>query len=205
MNSIILASQSPRRKDLLSRMGVEFEVMPSDIPEPLDQSRDPRKNAMELALAKASHIAEQFPDAIVIGSDSIVTAEGIQLAKPESLREARQMLFSLSQAPSSVVTGIVVVCKSRSIQLVDVEVSYVYFKPDSPKVTELREQYLVTGDWSDKAGGYGIQSGAAPLISHIQGNYDTIVGLPTVTLTRMLKEVGVMARPVKDDAPVPIR
>lgn len=98
MPKIILASSSPRRKDLLTRMGVEFEAIASDIPEPLDQSRDPRENAKELSLAKARHIADQYPDAYVIGSDTIVAVDGVQMAKAESIEEARAMLLDLEQA-----------------------------------------------------------------------------------------------------------
>ena len=204
MPEIILASQSPRRRDLLTRMGVEFTAIPSDIPEPLDQARDPRENAQELSLAKARHIAEQYPNAYVIGSDTIVAVDGKQLAKAETVEEARQMLLDLSKHPSSVMTGIAVVNKSQGIELVGVEVSDVFFKPDSPEVSEAREVYLASNDWLDKAGAYGIQSGAAPLIDHISGHYDTIVGLPTHTLTQFLNEVGFSAQPVTEQAPVPV-
>lgn len=204
MPEIILASSSPRRKDLLSRMGVEFEAIPSDIPEPLDQSRDPRENAKELSLAKARHIAEQYPDAYVIGSDTIVAVDGEQMAKAETTEEARRMLLDLSKHPSSVVTGIAVVNISENVELVDVEVSDVYFKADSPEVSELREIYLASNDWTDKAGAYGIQSGAAPLIDHISGHYDTIVGMPTTTLAQLLGKVGILSQPVREPAPVPI-
>ena len=204
MPEIILASQSPRRRDLLTRMGVEFTAIPSDIPEPLDQTRDPRENAQELSLAKARHIAEQYPDAYVIGSDTIVAVDGKQLAKAETIEEAREMLLDLGKHPSSVMTGIAVVNKSQGIELVGVEVSDVFFKPDSPEVSEAREVYLASNDWLDKAGAYGIQSGAAPLIDHIRGHYDTIVGLPTHTLTKFLNEVGISAQPVTEQAPVPV-
>ncbi len=188
MPETILASQSPRRKDLLARMGVEFTAIPSDIPEPLDQSRDPRENAKELSLAKAEHIAEQYPDAYVIGSDTVVAVNGVQMAKPESIEEARQMLLDLSKHPSSVVTGIAVVNKSLGIELVDVEVSDVYFKPDSPEVSGAREVYLASRDWEDKAGAYGIQSGAAKYIQGIEGDYLNVVGLPLSKIYHVLRE-----------------
>lgn len=204
MPEVILASSSPRRKDLLTRMGVEFTAIASDIPEPLDQSRDPQENAKELSLAKAKHIAEQYPDVYVIGSDTIVAVDGVQMAKAESVEEARQMLLDLSKHPSSVVTGIAVINKSQGVELVDVEVSDVHFKADSPEVSELREIYLASNDWTDKAGAYGIQSGAHTLIDHISGHYDTIVGLPTVTLARLLGQLGISGQPVVEEAPVPV-
>lgn len=101
-------------------------------------------------------------------------------------------------------TGIALVNKSQNVELVDVEVSDVYFKPDSPEVSELREAYLASNDWTDKAGAYGIQSGAHTLIDHISGHYDTIVGMPTVTLARMLESVGITAQSVHEPAPVPV-
>lgn len=204
MSRIILASQSPRRKDLLARMGVEFEAIPSDIPEPLDQSRDPRENAQELSLAKARHIATQYPDAFVIGSDTIVAVNGKQLAKAETVEEARQMLLWLSEHPSTVVTGIALVNIEKGLEYVGVEVADVYFKADSPPVSEAREIYLASYDWRDKAGAYGIQSGAAPLINHIRGHYDTIRGLPTRTLATFLNQVGISAQPVTEPAPVQV-
>ncbi len=185
-------------------MGVKFTAIPSDIPEPLDQSRDPVVNAQELSLAKARHIAKQYPDAYVIGSDTIVAVDGVQMAKPESIEEARRMLLNLSGRPSSVVTGIAVIGISNNIELVDVEVSDVYFKMDSPEVNELREAYLATNDWYDKAGAYGIQSGAAPLIDHISGHYDTIVGMPTRILANFLGKIGISAQPVIEQSPVPV-
>ena len=204
MPEIILASSSPRRKDLLTRMGVEFTAIASDIPEPIDQSRDPRENAKDLSLAKARHIAEQYPDAYVIGSDTIVAVDDVQMAKAGSVEEARQMLLDLSKHPSSVATGIAVVNIAKGIEFVDFEVSDVYFKADSPEVSEAREAYLASRDWEDKAGAYGIHSGAHTLIDHISGHYDTIVGLPTVTLARLLDQLGILAQPVIEQAPVPV-
>ena len=203
MPEIILASSSPRRKDLLTRMGVEFTAIASDIPEPIDQSRDTRENAKDLSLAKARHIAEQYPDAYVIGSDTIVAVDDVQMAKAGSVEEARQMLLDLSKHPSSVATGIAVVNIAKGIEFVDFEVSDVYFKADSPEVSEAREAYLASRDWEDKAGAYGIQSGAHTLIDHISGHYDTIVGLPTVTLARLLHQLGILAQPVIEQAPAP--
>jgi septum formation protein len=202
MTRIILASQSPRRKDFLERMNIgEFEAVPSGFDEVLDESRNADDVAKDLALGKAREVAKRFPDAIVIASDTIVAFGGRQLEKAKGIDEARQMLIDLAKEPSSIVTSIVVVQGEREV--VDVDTVLVRFKPDSPAVHADRETYLATYDWQDKAGGYGIQSGAAPLIEYIEGEYDTAVGLPTKKLARMLAEFGIAATPVIEHSPVP--
>lgn len=203
MNRIILASQSPRRKSLLGRMNVgPFETIPSGFEEILDDTRDVNDIAKELALGKALEVALRFPEAIVVASDTIVVIGTRQLGKACDIDEAREMLIDLSKGPSSVVTGVAVV--QGETQLVDVDVTKVYFKPNSPEVQAAREAYLESGDWEDKAGAYGIQDPAAILLfDHIEGNYDTIVGLPTKLLAGMLNEFGIHASPVIYQSPVP--
>lgn len=199
---IILASQSPRRKDLLGRMGVEFSVEPSAYDEKLDESRDAREVAKELALGKALDVANRHPDALVIGSDTIVAINGRQMEKPRDRADAEEMLRALSVGASTVSTGLAVVNLSQNIRLVGEETTTVNFKPDSPEVERLRQAYLDSEDWKDKAGGYGIQSGAAPLIASINGAYDTVVGLPTTLLAQFLQQLGIRAQPVHEEPPV---
>ena len=100
---IILASQSPRRKDYMQRMGLVFDTIPSDYDEHLDESRTPEEVAMELALGKAMAVAAQYPDAIVIGSDCIVAVNGRQMEKARDIEDAREMLTALSGHESTVV------------------------------------------------------------------------------------------------------
>jgi septum formation protein len=193
VNKIILASQSPRRKQLLSEMGVEFESIPSAYDEKLDESRDASEVAKELALGKALAVAHQYPTAYVIGSDTIVAKDGRQMEKPRDIDNAKEMLIALSSGESSVCTGIAVVNISLGIEIVDVDTTHVFFKPDSKEVAALRDIYLQSMDWKDKAGGYGIQSGAGPLIERIVGDYDTVVGLPTRLLAVILAGIGITA------------
>lgn len=201
MKQIILASQSPRRKELLSQMGVEYQIIPSQFDEKLDGSRDPREVAKELALGKALDVANKYPDAYVIGADSItvVGVENAQLGKPADIHEARAMLKRLSGEANAVTCGVAIVNKNKGIELVDEDTAYVHFKPYDEATVEM---YLQTGDYRDKAGGYGIQSGAAPLVERIEGDYDTIVGLPTRLLAQRLAEVGITAEAVTLEAPV---
>jgi septum formation protein len=199
MRKIILASQSPRRKELLASMGItEFETIPSDFYEELDDNRTPEEVAMELGMGKAMVLAQKYPDAIVIASDTIVTVDGRQLAKAENIGHARQMLRDASQHPAKVTSSLAVVCLADGLKSVQSENSWVYFRPYDEQAVEA---YLATGDYADKAGGWGIQSGAAPLIDHISGNMDTIVGLPTHLLAQVLQNLGFAAKPV--DYPVP--
>lgn len=198
--NIILASQSPRRQELLAKMGLKFEVHPSDFDERLDDSRSPQEVATALALGKAAAVAAQFPDALVIGADTIVTINGQQLGKPSSLAEATAMLRQLAGHAHDVTTGIALVCLSKDIQISDSDTTQVIFKPRND---EAIDKYVVTGDPLDKAGAYGIQSGASPLIDHIVGNYETVIGLPTKLLAQHLAEFGVSVEVPQMFCPVP--
>lgn len=196
---IILASQSPRRRELLAQMGVQFEAIPSNFDEHLDDSRTPEAVASQLALDKALTLARRYPDSLVIGSDTIVTIDGKQLEKPRDREEAKAILKHLSGKANEVSTGLAVVCIAQGIQLVGADTTKVYFRPyDGVAV----DAYVATGDPLDKAGAYGIQSGAAPLIDHIEGNYDTVIGFPTKLLAEFLAQVGVEAHAVALQAPV---
>ncbi len=199
MKEVILASKSPRRRELLSQMGLDYDVVPSNFDEQLDDNRSPDEVARELALSKAMQVAREYPDCIVIGSDTIVTIAGRQLEKPHDTREARDMLRRLSGNANDVTTAVAVVRAADGTQLVDADTTRVYFKPyDAAAVAA----YVATGDPMDKAGAYGIQSGAASLIDHIEGHYDTVIGLPTLVLSRLLKDVGIETKPVQLAAPV---
>ncbi len=200
MRQIILASQSPRRKELLEKMGVEFLAVASGYDEQLDDSRSPAKVAEELGLGKALDVAKHHPEAMVIGSDVIVSLAARQLAKPADEADARRMLYEESLVPNDIACSIVLVCLAAHIQEVRHETAKVYFKPFNE---EMVGAYLRTGDWKDKAGGYGIQSGAAPLVDHVVGNIDTIMGFPTHSLAPILNKLGVPARPV--DVVLPVR
>ncbi len=199
MRKIILASQSPRRKELLTAMGVEFTVVPSNFDEQLDDSRPPEVVAIELAVGKATDVADKFPEAIVIGSDTIVTINGRQLEKPRDTAEAYDMLELLSGTHNEVTTSLAVICKADGTLHTGADTTRVYFKPYDQQAVKA---YVETGDTLDKAAAYGIQSGAAPLIDHIQGRYDTVIGLPTHLLSDFLSQVGIMAKPVELDCPV---
>ncbi len=191
MTNVILASQSPRRKELLRAMGVEFEVVPSSFEEVLDDDRDPELVAIELALGKALNVAKDYSDSIVIGSDTIVTIDGAQLEKPMSKDDAFDMLKRLAGKTNYVSTSVAVVCIAKNIRLTAVETVPVHLAPFDE---ELTKAYVATGDPMDKAGGYSIQKLESSLVDRIEGNYDTVTGLPTSLLAKLLEQCGVSAR-----------
>jgi len=202
MRRIILASSSPRRKELLAKMGVPFEAMPSDFDEYLDDDRPVIDIAIELGLGKARALANQFPDAIVIGSDTIVTLGARQYGKPTGETDARLMLYSQVGNKTTVTTSVVVVCKELDVELTAAPQATVAFKRRNDRTLAT---YLATGDWHDKAAAWGIQSGAASLIDHIEGDYSTIIGLPVTQLAVFLNQLGVATQPVILMPPVPQR
>lgn len=191
--TIILASGSPRRKDLLTRMGVVFDIVPSSYDELLDSSRSPSEVAGELALGKARDVAERFPDALVIGADTIVTIDGEQLGKPESPEHAKAMLERLAGRAHDVTTGLALVCAAKGIEQTHADTTKVFFGPYNEAAVDA---YIATGDPMDKAGAYGIQSVYGTLITHTEGDFDTVMGLNTTSLARLLTEQGVAAEPL---------
>ncbi|HCR56129.1 TPA: septum formation protein Maf [Candidatus Saccharibacteria bacterium] len=201
MKNIILASQSPRRKNLLTDMGVTFSVVPSNFEEHLDNSRDPEVVAKELALGKALDVAQYYPDAYVIGADTIVTINGKQLEKPTSPENAKELLRLLAGESNYVTTGISLVCINDNVRLSVATTTTVVFAPFDEAVVD---EYIATGDPMDKAGAYSVQRLYGTLIDHVEGDFDTIMGLNTTSLAAMLKQCGIDAQAVvitADDLP----
>lgn len=183
---IILASASPRRQELLRQVGVTFRVIPSQVDETVTQPMLPGELVEHLAVVKAQAVAAQEPDALVIGSDTIVVVDGDVLGKPADRAEAIAMLERLSGRAHQVMTGIALVTKDRI--LVSHEETTVRFIP----LTRAQiERYVDSGEPMDKAGAYGIQGRAAALISGIEGDYFTVVGLPICRTVQMLAQFGV--------------
>lgn len=200
MRKLILASQSPRRQELLGQMGVEFEVIPSNYEEKLDDSRDVEQVAIELGLGKTRYVAARYPDALVIGSDTIVSIDGAQSEKPVDTDDAKRTLRRLSGKKNVVTSSIAIVGINQGIELTGTDSTDVHFKELSD---EIIDAYVATGDPMDKAASYGIQSGGDVLIDHIVGEYDTVIGLPSKLLSSLLSEYGIKSRPVHLVAPVP--
>lgn len=184
---IILASQSPRRRELLAQIGLLFAVKPSHIDESGFAGLQADKLVEALSRAKAEDIAKTAPeDTLVIGSDTVVTLDGEILGKPGSEEEAVKMLTALSGRSHSVYTGVTVCGGGRSVTRS--ECTQVTFR--SLNEAEIRS-YVRSGEPMDKAGAYGIQGLGALLIEGIRGDYFNVVGLPINCLRGMLAEFGV--------------
>ena len=184
---IVLASQSPRRKELLGRMGLEFVTQASKIDESAFDGLEARELVATLSREKAQWIARQLDgETLVIGADTVVVRDGAALGKPKDAEDAVAMLLSLSGRDHQVCTG-VTVCRGDRV-LTQVEETQVTFRDLTE--TEVR-QYVSTGEPMDKAGAYGIQGLGGPLVEGIRGDYSNVVGLPVCRLGQMLKDFGV--------------
>lgn len=185
MTKFILASKSPRRKEILEGLGLKFEIITAYTDESCDK-KDPRKYASELALRKAVTVFEKIKndisdDTIIIASDTVVAAGGEILGKPKDKNDAKRMIALLSGKRHSVISGIALV--SKNIQISDSEATGVIFD----KVTESDlDLYVSTNEPYDKAGAYAIQGFASMWITGIEGDYFNVVGLPVKKLRDML-------------------
>lgn len=184
---IILASNSPRRLDLLRQIGIEPEVIPSHVVEEVLDKETPEDAALRLAIAKAREVAAQLGEGLVIGADTIVVIGGLQLGKPKNQADAWMMLKLLSGRNHIVTTGLAVIDAWTSELKTTLVKTTVKFKPVSD---EEINAYIATGDPMDKAGAYGIQGRAAAYIDGIDGCYSNVVGLPLSELADMLKMFG---------------
>lgn len=189
---IILASASPRRKELLSSFGVNFETIVSDVDEKVDKNLDYKALAEELSRQKAQAVFEKTDgDRIVIGSDTMVVYEGEIFGKPKDKQDAHRMLAMLSGKKHFVVTGLCVVVSRKGEEkwYVTHEVTEVYFKNISSKDIDL---YIETGEPMDKAGAYAIQGISGKFVDKIHGNYASVVGLPTNLLFDIFKQENII-------------
>ena len=180
---IVLASASPRRRELLLGLGLPFEVAAADIDEEAVTASTPQALVKKLALEKARAVAKIRPAALVIGADTVVYKNGRIFGKPKNAAEAQNMLRALSGGTHTVATGIALVSPDGEID--DVVTANVTFKA----LTEGQiARYIATGEPFDKAGGYGIQGRAAAMIREITGDYYTVMGLPVCRLGELLAE-----------------
>ncbi|MPM63572.1 Septum formation protein Maf [bioreactor metagenome] len=185
--AIILASASPRRRELLAQIGCDFEVVTSDVIEDNAQDIAPEQLALVHAKAKAEAVAMLVNhDDIVIGADTIVVLDGRVYGKPENVEDAKEILSSLSGREHQVITGIAVEC--RGVILTDYAVTTV--KMAILNADDI-ERYVASGEPMDKAGAYAIQGKGAVFIEGIAGCYSNVVGLPLRKLAIILAKVGV--------------
>ncbi|HKP16762.1 MAG TPA: Maf family protein [Gemmatimonadaceae bacterium] len=183
---VILASQSPRRRELLNLVGIAHEVQPADIDESYLAGERPREHAERLARGKTAVIAGREPDALVIGSDTIVVVDGDVLGKPVDELDAVRMLARLAGRSHVVVTAVAVSWRGETRSAVE-EVGVTFHPMTRAEI----DAYIATGEPMDKAGAYGIQGYGATIVSGVDGDYFAVMGLPLQRLTRVLASLGI--------------
>ena len=185
MIRIILASQSPRRAELLRMLGLQFDVLPADIDETYLKHEAPIAHAQRLAREKAIVMAGQHPDALVVGSDTVVVIDRSVLGKPKDDDEAVRMLMRLQGRTHRVATGIAVAQGDHCIA--ETEIVRVKFRAFDEQTAR---EYVATREPMDKAGAYGIQGYGASLVEWVHGDYFAVMGLPVQRMTRMFEQMG---------------
>ncbi|HMB16225.1 MAG TPA: Maf family protein [Pelovirga sp.] len=189
-DTLILASASPRRKELLEQIGLQFSVMPSNVAEIIKPAEAPEDLVVRLSLDKAYDIAARADISArwIIGSDTVVVCNEQILGKPADDRDAAAMLHQLSGTSHLVVSGYAVIDRRQQSHRTEAVTTKVHFR----QLTEVEiARYIATGEPADKAGAYAIQGIAACFVSGIEGSYTNVVGLPLCRLTLALKELGV--------------
>jgi len=188
-NRLILASKSPRRYDLLKQMGLNFEVIPSNVEEVFVKGESSREHVIRLAEAKALDVGNRFPENWVIGADTIVYVDSNILGKPNSREEALEMLRLISGKEHRVLTGVSVRHLKKGKGECETVETAVRVKTLSQAEMDW---YVRTEEPFDKAGGYGIQGIGSFMIESINGSYTNVVGLPLCELMQMLIRLGAM-------------
>ncbi len=180
----ILASKSPRRKELLGLLDIDFDIVSADIDETIDVSLPVANEISRLSYDKALAVSNLVPtDSVIISADTVVELNGKILGKPKNEDDAVKMLKSLSNHTHNVITCVTVMCGNE--YLTEAVTTKVTFR----KISEQEiKNYIKTGESMDKAGAYGIQGRASKFVSHIDGDYFNVVGLPLCTLSLMLKQ-----------------
>lgn len=185
MEKIILASSSPRRKELLNKFNLKIDIYPADIDEVYNKNETPEQIAMSLALKKALWVEKFFHEEIIISADTIVVLEGRILNKPRDENHAFHMLKALSGKEHKVITGLSILRAKTNLKVIDFETTIVKFRHISDSKIK---RYIETKEPMDKAGAYGIQGYGEVLIERVNGSYSNVVGLPLGKLDFLLNK-----------------
>lgn len=180
---MILASESPRRRELLAAVGVPFRVVPSGVDEVPRAGESPSRFVRRAALDKGEAVAALHPSSFVLAADTIVVADGRILGKPGDRAEARRMLSRLADREHKVYTAVCLLCRERGIRDLGTEVTRVRFRPLT--ASEIAA-YARTGECDDKAGAYAAQGAGMLLIDRVAGSFSNVVGLPMTRVVTML-------------------
>ena len=191
---IVLASRSPRRKEILEKLGLVFEIDPPEIDETPRESENPLSYVQRIAAAKADKVALRHEQqCVVIAADTTVALDGEIFGQPRDVDEARRMIQKLSKKSHSVHTAVSVRFDGKSANGFDT--ASVMMREVTP---ELLEWYLATGESMGKAGAYAVQGQGAALVAEVRGEIDTVIGLPVWLLTERLAKVGVKLRDLRE-------
>ncbi|MDH4300793.1 MAG: Maf family protein [Nitrospira sp.] len=184
---LILASSSPRRQELLALLGLSFQVIPPNVHEQPTPELPPSEQVRRFALEKARAVVAQFPDGLVLGSDTVIELDGQLLGKPVDLHDARIMLARLAGRLHHVHTAVALCSRERELEFVESDTAKVEMKPDREN---LYARYLASQESMGKAGAYAIQGLGGDLVDRIDGDYTTVVGLPLQLVARLLGLAG---------------
>jgi septum formation protein len=190
---LILASASPRRREILARTGMDFEVIPGDYEEALETGAEPKALAMTLSAGKALAVARGRRSALVVGADTFIIFGREYMGKPHTPERAAAMLHRLSGRSHSVITGFTVIDADSGRRISDAVETKVWFKTLSGGDID---SYVASGEPLDKAGAYAIQGIGGALIDRIEGDYLNVVGLPLFAVCAALRSFGLAAPPV---------
>lgn len=189
MKDFIIASASPRRKEILSMGGFGFRIIPSDCDETIKEKLSPEETVKVLAERKALSVLEKNENSVVLGCDTVVALGDEILGKPSDREDAFKMIKALSGKTHRVCTGVCIADKDKTNTFVSVAEVEFYELSD-----ETAESYVATGECDDKAGAYGIQGLGGTLVKSIKGDYYAIVGLPYAETVRVLSEFGIRGK-----------
>ena len=189
MKRFILASASPRRKEILANAGYSFEIIVSDADENITEALSPEKTVEELARRKAMAVLGDNEDAVVFGCDTVVAVDGKILGKPTDDEDAFNMLSMLSGKTHTVSTG-VCICSKEKTEMFSNTTEVEFYRLSEETI----RSYIATGECSDKAGSYGIQGYGNVLVREIKGDYFSVMGLPVSQASRVLSEFGIYGK-----------
>jgi septum formation protein len=189
-DSIILASESTRRVDLLRSLGISFSIIPPDIDEQREKDESPRDFVLRMSYEKAHKVGQLFPDKWVIGADTVVVSKGRVLGKPNSDKDAFNMLRSLRGKWHKVITGYCVLNVSKDITYRDAAETKVFVRGMSD---EEIMRYIKTSEPLGKAGSYAVQGKGGYMVKEIKGSYSNVVGLPICEVAEVLLSLGVLS------------
>lgn len=186
---LVLASASPRRREYLARLGLEFSIVPAAIDESCHPDEPPRDFALRMAATKARAVAEAYPAACVLGADTVVALDGHIFGKPANHEEALAMLKQLQGHTHAVTTGFAIIVKERNIDVLDAVTTLVTFGTFPDPVLQA---YVASDEPMDKAGAYGLQGIGGFLVRSLSGSCSNVVGLPVHAVVRSLLEQAIL-------------